>query len=62
MLGLQSASVLLKQEYGFDKTDLYPTKAKFIERYVEGHFQSGAVELGLGATWDKAHYVVVSSM
>jgi hypothetical protein len=61
-LGLKSASVLSKQEYGFDKTDLYPTKSKFIERYVDGHLQSGAMELGLGATWDKAHYVVVSSV
>jgi hypothetical protein len=62
MLGLELASVLLKQEYGFDKTDLYLTNTTFIEGYVDGHIQSGAIELGLGSTWDKAHYVVVSSV
>ncbi len=62
MLGLQSASVLLKQEYGVDTKDLYLPNSTFIERYVEGHLQSGAMELGLGATWDNAHYVIVSSV
>ena len=59
MLGLETASALLKQEYGLDKMKLTTT---FIEQYVGGELQSGALELSLGATWDRAHYVVVSSV
>jgi hypothetical protein len=56
---METASALLKQEYGFDKTELTTT---FIELYVGGDLQSGALELSLVARWDRAHYFVVLSL
>jgi hypothetical protein len=53
LLGLESSSDILEQEYGFETSDLHRSTTTFIEKYVEEDLQSGVLEFGLLSKWDK---------
>ena len=61
LFGWETASMLLQTEYEFDIAK-GNTWSKFITKYNEGVFQSGAAELLYAAKSDRKHYIVVSSV